>query len=105
MKDNALFEKFQSAYLEGRGTETALLRVQNDILTSMDSKRVTALLLLDLSAAFDTVNHSILLDGLHTRMGVRGKALDWIKSYLSDRKQIVRIEAASSATFSVKGLY
>ena len=60
----------QSAYRCNHSTETALLRVQNDILTSMDNQRVTMLLLLDLSAALDTVSHSILIRRLKDRIGV-----------------------------------
>ena len=56
-----LYPLLQSAYHPGHSTETALLKVQNDIVLNMDWKRVTLLLLLDLSAAFDTVDHQVLL--------------------------------------------
>ena len=57
----ALYPTLQSAYRKGHSTETALLKVQNDILMNMNCKHVTLLVLLDLSAAFDTVDHDILL--------------------------------------------
>ena len=58
---NNLMEPFQSAYRPNHGVETALLSVCNDILRSMDQRKITVLVLLDLSAAFDTVDHQILL--------------------------------------------
>ena len=61
MNDNELFSVLQSAYRKGHSAETALLRVVNDILSSMNEQHVSILVLLDLSAAFDTVDHSILL--------------------------------------------
>ena len=61
---NNLSNVFQSAYKKLHSTETALLKVHNDITLNMDNGRVTALTLLDLSAAFDTINHSILMDRL-----------------------------------------
>ena len=61
------------------------LRVQNDILKSIDNKQCVVLLLLDLSAVFDTVDHKILLQRLRSRLGTRGKALAWLQSYLTDR--------------------
>ena len=64
-------------------TETALLRVQNDILAAMNSKNSIALVLLDLSAAFDTIDHGVLLTRLENKFGISGKALAWIKSYLT----------------------
>ena len=64
MSSNALYEDYQSAYRPFHSTETALLRVQNDILTSIDNKEITVLVLLDLSSAFDTVYHAILLTRL-----------------------------------------
>ena len=75
-----LYPILQSAYRKGHSTETALLKVQNDILMSMDRQRVSLLILLDLSAAFDTVNHCVLLDRLRTSFGIRGLALQWFES-------------------------
>ena len=73
--DNDLNESLQSAYKKHHSCETALLRVQNDILKSIDDKQCVVLLLLDLSAAFDTVDHKILLHSLRSRFGIKGKAL------------------------------
>ena len=73
---NNLMEPFQSAYRPNHGVETALLRVCNDILRSMDKRKITVLVLLDLSAAFDTVGHQILLHRLQSRFGVTGVVLD-----------------------------
>ena len=74
---------YQSAYRKFHSTETALLKIHNDILSSMDDGRVTALILLDLSAAFDTIDHTILPRRLGNWFRVSGKALDWFKSYLT----------------------
>ena len=92
----SLSHPYQSAYKQYHGTETALLRVNNDILTSLDSGKITALILLDLNAAFDTVDHSILISRLHDYLGVQDLALDWCKSYLSDRPKYVRIGTSTS---------
>ena len=70
MKENHLLDTLQSAYKKAHSTETALLRVQNDILTSIDQKRGTFLILLDLSAAFDTVDHDLLLSFLENNIGL-----------------------------------
>jgi hypothetical protein len=64
MKTNNLLDQMQSAYRSGHSTETALLKVHNDIVISVDQGRGVALIRLDLSAAFDTVDHKILLEGL-----------------------------------------
>ena len=77
--------QYQSAYRKFHSSETALLTIHNDILASMDAGKVTALTLLDLSAAFDTINHTFLLRRLDDWFGVTGKALDWFKSYLTGR--------------------
>ncbi len=91
LEDNNLSEKYQSAYRQFHSTETALTSVLNTILMSLDQKQVVFLVLLDLSAAFDTVDHAILLKWLETRIGLRDLALEWIKSYLSDRHQHVSV--------------
>ena len=72
------------------------MRVQNDILAAMDEGNVTALILLDLSAAFDTVDHNILLGRLRDFIGLRGNALKWCQSYLTNRPEYVRIGNSSS---------
>lgn len=77
MVSNAIFSALQSSYRKFHRTETALIKVRNGILLKMNSQHVTMLILLDLSAAFDTVNHQILLERLSDEVGIRGTALDW----------------------------
>jgi exonuclease III len=98
---NNLHEPFQSAYKHRHSCETALVRVQNDILQSIDKRKCVVLLLLDLSAAFDTVDHDILLNRLHTKFGICGNALNWFKSYLSNRSQFVSLDDANSDTLDL----
>ena len=82
MITNNLFPQLQSAYRSYHSPETGLLKVTNDLLMNMDKGHVSLLLLLDLSATFDTVDHGILLQSLQMKLGVRGTALFWFKSYL-----------------------
>jgi len=96
MEINNLHEVMQSAYKQLHSTETALIRVQNDILTEIDRKRGVILVLLDLSAAFDTIDHNILFYQLQHRLGISETALQWFKSYLSSRTQSVSIENVCS---------
>ena len=86
VRANNLSDTFQSAYKPFHGTETALLRINNDILSAMDDDKITALVLLYLSAAFDTVDHKILLSSLQYHLGIHDIALDWCKSYLLNSK-------------------
>uniref|UniRef100_A0A8C2EHM9 Reverse transcriptase domain-containing protein n=1 Tax=Cyprinus carpio TaxID=7962 RepID=A0A8C2EHM9_CYPCA len=72
-------------------TETALLRVTNDLLLSSDRGCISLLVLLDLSAAIDTTDHNILLHRLENFVGINGNALAWFKSYLYDRHQFVAV--------------
>ena len=95
LSSNAHQEVFQSAYRPHHSTETALLRVQNDILTNIENKEVTILVLLDLSSAFDTVDHTILLDRLKN-IGITGLVHEWFKSYLTGRTQAVFLDNVSS---------
>ena len=90
-------ENFQSAYCAHHSRETALLDVMNRLLGSADEGQVSVLTLLDLSAAFDTLDHSILLTRLHIIFGIPGKALDWFSSYLSDRAQAVSVNGGVSS--------
>jgi len=90
------FNSFQSAYRRHHSTETALLCTLDNIYHNSARGCATALISLDLSAAFDTIDHSILINRLHSSFGVSGLALSWISSYLTNRTQIVRIGNSSS---------
>ena len=90
------FERLQSAYHSNHSTETALLKIKADILDNMDNQCVTGILLLDLSAMFDTVSKNLLINCLFYRFGVGDKALGWIESYLSDQTQKVKISDTES---------
>ena len=85
-------EVLQSAYKAGHSTETALLKVNTDILSAINNNEVVCLVLLDLSAAFDTISHQILLNRLKYHFGVDGTVLNWLKSYLTGRCQKVALE-------------
>ena len=92
---NHLYLKLQEAYQQFHSTETALLRVQNDILRAIDDKKVI-LVLLDLSAAFDTVDHNILLSRLQTQYGFTDTVIKWFESYLQGRSKRVVIGSTES---------
>ena len=82
---------FQSAYRSGHSTETALTHVTNDLLAEMDDGKISVVMLLDLSAAFDTTDHEILLARLQSYFGVDGTALAWLRSYITGRMRFVSV--------------
>ena len=88
----------QSAYRPHHSTETALVRVVDDLLHALDVGDVSVLTLLDLSAAFDTIDHSILLHRLSSLYGISGSALSWFESYLTDRTQAVMVDNLTSTS-------
>ena len=90
------FNKLQSAYRQYHSTETALLNILNDSYGNIDSGQSPLLVALDLSAAFDTVEHSVLLTRLQNSFGVTGMVGNWITSYLIDRSQFVHVGSESS---------
>ncbi|XP_046548123.1 uncharacterized protein LOC124258099 [Haliotis rubra] len=96
MNSNGLHEVYQSAYRCFHSTETALVKVQNDIFMGTDKDGASILVLLDLSAAFDTIDHNVLLATLEGRFNVKGVVLKWFKSYISDRKQSLVIQGQMS---------
>ena len=93
-----LLELYQSAYRAFHSTETAILKVNTDILHAIDCKLCVLLSLLDLSASFDTIDYAVLFKRLAEYFGISGKVLDWIKSYLSGCRQSVVIEESRSDT-------
>ena len=90
---NHILEVFQSGFRPFHSTETALVKVLNYLLLASDSGYISVLMLLDLSAAFD---HLILLDRLENLVGIRGQALSWFRSYLSDQYQFVNFNHLKS---------
>src|SRR5664279_2820400 len=96
-----LLPERQSAYRRFNSTETAIAIVHNDLVRAADADRVTALVLLDLSSAFDTVDHTVMLSVLKDRFGVDGRALMWFSSYLCDRTQTFVVGGSRSKVSSV----
>ena len=94
---NSLSSSFHSAYRMFHSTETTLRSIHNDLILAMDCGEVTSLILLDLSAAFDTVDHSILLHRLQNWFGLHGTSLEWFSSYLTSRSQAVSIQNSTSS--------
>ena len=97
-----LHEPLQSAYTPHHSTETAIVRVTNDILCALDRGQCAYLVLLDLSAAFDTIDHQVFLSLLREGYSVTGSVADWMESYLTDRHQIVDINGTFSEKISLK---
>ena len=102
MDSHDLGNTFQSAYKLGHSTETALLCIKNEMHLSLSKGMPTALVLLDLFAAFDTIDHDTLLSCLMSRFGFAGLALKWFISYLQDRFQSVKIGSSLSNLFKLK---
>ena len=92
----------QSAYKKDHSTETLLIRIWNDLLVATDQKTCTVMLMLDLSAAFDTVDHQLLIQILRNEIGLRGNVLSWFKSFLTGRSQRVRIDDTVSDEIIIK---
>ena len=102
LESNQLNEPLQSAYKRFHSCETALVRVHNDILRAIDDRHCVILLLLDLSAAFDTVDHDILLTRLKSKFSICGTALEWFRSYLTNRTQFTLIDGKKSQSRELK---
>ena len=91
-EESGNLEPMQSAYCEAQLTETTLFKVKSDILNAMNKKEVMCLVLLDLSVAFDTMNHQLLLNHLKYHFGFQGKVIQWLESYLTGHTQKVVLE-------------
>ncbi len=98
LKDHNILEVFQSGFKMLHSTESALLKVINDIFLATDTGDCVILVLLDLTAAFDTVDHEILISRLEQWVGIKGIALQWFRSYLKDRTFCVSCGDAVSSS-------
>jgi len=96
LTDNQLLNSSQSAYRKLHSMETVLLSLHDHLINAIGSQQASCLCLLDLSAAFDTIDHTILLDRLSLWFGIHGTALNWFKSYLSHRTFSVRCSGLCS---------
>ncbi len=101
LDENKIIEVFQSGFRKHHSTETAFMKVLNDILLTGDAGDHDVLVLLDLSAAFDNVDHAILLTHLEHCVGIKGSALEWFKSYFSNQSFGVNIGEYSSGVASL----
>ena len=99
---NNLDVPFQSGYKKSHSTETLLIRVLNDILIASSENKATVVMMLDLSVAFDTVDHNKLLMILQHELGIQGIALKWFKSYLCGRCQRIRVGDEVSEEIIIK---
>jgi len=98
IESNNLFTEFQSGYRKSHSCETAVTKIHNDLLIMTDKKTNVILLLLDLSAAFDTINHKLLLQKLKVMYGINGTVLSWIASYLDGRSFTVKVKTSVSSS-------
>ena len=89
--ESSFLPNYQSVYRKNYSCKTALVKLYDDILWSMEKQKVNLLVAIDLSAAFDTVDHGILIDVLNMAFNIRGKSLDWFKSYLYRRSYKINI--------------
>ena len=99
--ENNLLPKHQNAYRKHFSTENPILNICDNIWTNMENGKLTSIICLDLSAAFDAVNHSILLEVMRNYFGITDMALDWISHYLRNRKFSVHIDSFSSNTKTI----
>ena len=85
LSSNNLLNPHQSAYCKHHSTETTLLYIHDHLINAIGSQKLSCLCLFDLSAAFDTIDHDILITRLFAWFGIHGSFLNWFKSYLSSR--------------------
>ena len=97
LNSHNIYNTCQSAYRPGHSTETALLKVVNDLYLSLNKGNISVLALLDFSSAFDTIDHPILVHRLHTDFGFTDTVLQWFSSYLTDRTHYVSLSNHCSA--------
>ena len=92
----------QFAYKKNHSTETLLIKIVNDLLIASDEKSASVVMLLDLSAAFDTVDHNLLLGILEKEIGLKGTVLSWFRSFLTGRSQRIRLGNTVSEVIEIR---
>ena len=97
LNSHNLYNTCQSAYRPGHSTETALLKVVNDLFLSLNKGNISVLALLDFSSAFDTIDHPILVHCLHADFGFTDAVLQWFSSYLTNRTHYISLSNLCSA--------
>ena len=102
LDQNNLHIPFQSGYKPFHSTETLLVKIVDDLLIAADQQKATVVMMLDLSAAFDTVDHDKLLQVLHSEIGIAGTALKWFRSFITGRHQKVKIGTSESKEIPIK---
>ena len=102
LNSNNFLPVLQSAYRRHHSTETVVLKLTNDFLSSMDNGDVTLLASLDLSSAFDLVDHSVLLERLSISYKLSSTMLQWFHSFLTERSQYVQYRETSSSVSAVR---
>ena len=100
LQDQQILLKSQYGFQKNRSTEHAILDIQSKIIDAYENKETPYCIFLDFAKAFDTVNHSILLDKLYY-YGIRGNAFKWFESYLTNRDQCVQIGNHSSGILNI----
>ena len=100
-EENKLFTKFQHAYRKMHGTITCLAEIINNVYRAIDNKEHVAIITLDLSKAFDCLNHQLLLHKL-TKLGLSNPSISWMNAYLTKRTQVTKFKNFTSATESPK---
>ncbi len=101
-KKNDIYKEFQSGFRPQHSTETAFVKITNYLLLASDQGCILLLVLLDLSAAFDTIDHDILIDRLQNYTCIQGQGLRWFRSYLSNRYHFIYLNGELSQLSPVK---
>ena len=96
LSENNSHEPLQSVYITNHNTDTALMKVTNDFLFTLDNRQCVYLILLDLSSAFDTIDHQVFLSQLQRDYGTSGGVIDWMDTYFTGIRQCVQIDEISS---------
>ena len=101
LSESNLFPPFQYAYRSRHSTETAVLKVFSDVIDALDAGNIELIALLDLTAAFDTVDHHILLKRLQCSFGIDATVLHWFESYVTCLTQVVHLCGTTTSSLSL----